>query len=238
MDKLGLQELLRYGYTGFLCTLVAAVIDREWTAKLAKDLGDVLSPFVALTVGMAVYLFFKTAFGDLFLWRLLHWLHGKVGNRFWEFIRWLHKKVGGDPEQTPTRCKVRYLEDTLNVFPGQGADAYAFVRDRLRKSHIRERFHIQHSEGYLFFVTAFVCGTALLAGWVGLLSDAVPTRVSAGLGIVAVFAFLAGLRHDIVLCRAECAAIRTLCEKKLRDKLLAGGFVREMEESNSETADD
>ena len=219
MDKLGIRELLRYGYAGFLCALVASVVDGEGIEKLVKHLGDVLSPLAALAVGTAVYLIFKTLVGDLFLWRLVNWSHAKVEKLL---------------KRTPTRCKVRYLEATLGVPHGKGLSAYALVRDKLLAEHTRERFHVQHSEGYLLFLTAFVCGPVSLLAYAGMVSNVVPAGVSAGLGATAVIAFAAGVWHDIVLCRAECAAISALPETDLRTTLHAGGFGPEMPLSNRE----
>ena len=71
-----------------------------------------------------------------------------------------------------------------------------------------------------------------------MLPSAVLPGVSAGLGATAVVAFAAGLCHDIVLCRAERAAIGALPENELRRTLEAGGFVPKTEESNRGTSDD
>jgi hypothetical protein len=90
---------------------------------------------------------------------------------------------------------------------------------------MRERFHIQHSEGYLLFLTAFVCGLVSLLAWAGGLPTEVPRGVSASLLATAVVAFAAGLWHDIVLCRDECAEIGTIDEAKLRKTLQDGGFM-------------
>ncbi len=221
MDKLGIRELLRYGYAGFLCAFVAAVVDGSGTEKLVKHLGDVLSPLVALAVGAAVYLVFRTLVGDLFLWRLIDWLHAKA------------EDILG---RTPTRCKVRYIETTFHVRKGHGVAAYALVRDQLLAEHTRERFHIQHSEGYLLFLTAFVCGSASLLAWADLLPSAAPCGVSPGLGATAIVAFVAGLWHDIVLCRDERAAIGVLPSNKLQETLQGGGFLNGIEQAKSGTS--
>lgn len=211
MDRLGLRELLRYGYAGFLCVLVAALVNGEATGTLVRNLGDVLSPLTALAVGTGVYLVFRTLVGDLFLWRLINWLHTKVEDLF---------------KRTPTRCKVRYLECELRVRRGQGLAAYALVRDRLLAEVARERFHIQHSEGYLLFLTAFVCGLASLLAFAGVPSREVPPGVTAGLAVTAAVALAAGVWHDIQLCRAERAAISALDDNEVRNTLRAGGFLR------------
>lgn len=197
MDKLGIRELLRYGYAGFLCALVASLVNGDGTEKLVQHLGDVLAPLTALAVGTAVYLVFKTLVGDLFLWRLINWLHAKVEDLL---------------KRTPTRCKVRYLEATHGVPKGQGLAAYALVRDQILAEPTRERFHVQHSEGYLLFLTAFVCGLASLLAYACLLPSVVSPVVSAGMW------------HEIVLCRAERAALGALDQTKLQEILRAGGF--------------
>lgn len=210
MDKLGLRELLRYGYTGILCAIVAAVVDGAKTEELVKHLGNVLSPIAVLAVGAAVYLVFKTLVGDLFLWRLIDWLHAKVEDLL---------------GRTPTRCKVRYLEQQYNVPHGQGSAAFMLIRDSLLPETMRERFHIQHSEGYLLFVTAFVSGSVSLLGYAGLLPTTISPAKSASLGATAAVALGAGLWHDIVLCRAERAAIGILPVNKVQEFLLGSGFV-------------
>ena len=98
-----------------------------------------------------MYLVFKTIVGDLFLWRLIDWLH-----------TFAEDMLG----RTPTRYKVRYLQDQLHVPRGLGLAAYALLDDSLLPEHVRERFHVQHSEGYLLFVTAFVCGPVSLLGFI------------------------------------------------------------------------
>jgi hypothetical protein len=210
MNKLGLRELIRYGYTGVLCAFVAAVVDGARTERLVKSLGDVLSPLAALAVGAAVYVIFKALVGDLFLWRLNDWSHTKVENL-------LGRKV--------TRCKVRYLEDQHSVSHGKGQAAFALVRDSLLSEAVRERFHVQPSESYLVFVTAFVCGLVSLLAYAGLLPSEVSPWKSAGLGAAAALSFAAGEWHDIVLCRAECAALGLLNQEELRTTLRDGGFL-------------
>ncbi|MGH8067087.1 MAG: hypothetical protein ACRERE_17975 [Candidatus Entotheonellia bacterium] len=210
MDKLGLRELLRYGYTGVLCALVAAVVDGTRTEQLVKHLGDVLSPLAVLAVGTAVYLVFRTVVGKLFLWRLIDWSHAKA------------EDLLGRPA---TRCKVRYLQDQHGVPRGQGLDAYVLVRDSLLPEAERERFHVQHSESYILFVTAFVCGSVSLLAYVGLLPSVVSPATYASLGAAAVVALGAGLWHDIVLCRAERAAIGRLPREKVDATLWGSGFV-------------
>lgn len=217
MDKLGIRELLRYGYAGFLCALVAALVNGDGTERLVRQLGDVLAPLAALAVGAAVYLIFKTLVGELFLWRLLDWFHAKVEDLL---------------NQTPTRCKVHFLETGCGVPQGQGLAAYALLRDQLLDDHTRERFHIQHSEGYLLFVTAFVCGPASLLTHTGLVSQ-VPPGVSALLGATATVTLAAGVWHDIVLCRAERAAIGALSAEARGNTLSSGGFSARAPQSNN-----
>lgn len=210
MDKLGIRELLRYGYAGFLCVLVAALVDGDAIGALVRNLGDVLSPLTALAVGTAVYLVFRTLIGDLFLWRLINLSHAKVEDIL---------------KRTPTRCKVRYLECEQHVRQGQGLAAYALVRDRLLSEHNRERFHVQHSEVYLLFLTAFVCGAASLLASSRVLPGEARPGVVLGLAVTAVVAFTAGMWHDIQICRAERAAIGALEGAEVQKTLRAGGFL-------------
>ena len=219
MDKLGLREILRYGYTGLLCTLVAAVVDGTRIEQLVKHLGDVLSPLAVLAVGTAVYLVFKTVVGDLFLWRLIDWMHAKAE----DFLG-----------RTATRCKVRYLEQEKGVLPGQGSEAFALIRDNSLPEFVRERFHIQHSEGYLLFVTAFVRGSVSLLGYADLLPSAISPAKSASLGAAAVVTLGVGLWHDIALCRAERAAIGVLPENDVQKLLLASNLVVSREATKKE----
>lgn len=218
MDKLGIRELLRYGYGGILCAVVAALVDGEATSKVVESLGDVLSSLAALAVGAAVYLIFKTLVGDLFLWPLINWSHAKVEDIL---------------KRTPTRCKVRYLEREQRVRRGQGLAAYALVRDRLLAEHARERFHVQHSEGYLLFLTAFVCGLGSFLACSGVLPGEVRPGVVPGLAATAVVAFAAGTWHDIQLCRAERAEISALGHPELQDALRDGGFLEPEKDAQS-----
>lgn len=213
MDRLGLRELLRYGYAGFLCTLLAVLVDGASTETLVKQLGDVLAPLAALAVGSVVYVLFRALVGDLFLWRFLIWLHAKLEDLL---------------NRTPTRCRVRYLETTFRVRRGEGLAAYALVRDQLLAEHTRERFHIQHSEGYLLFLTAFLCAPASLVAHACAPSQDQPTAATI-LGAAALLTFAAGVCHDIHLCREEHAAIAVLPADQLEEILGSGGFLTESE---------
>ncbi|MFH1921632.1 MAG: hypothetical protein ABIP48_17340 [Planctomycetota bacterium] len=228
MDKLGMRELLRYGYAGSLCVFVAALADRHWTVKLCEQLGPVLAPFVALAVGAVVYLVFKSLIGDRFLWWWVHRLHVKIDENPQYFLqglvkrlqkrkwcpRWLENCLDDRIRQLSPRCKVHYLENTCKVPKGLGHDAYAFLRDQILEEYPRERFHLQHSEGYLLYLTALVC----LVGSAFALRKLQFCVLFFGLFATVLFAFSAVL-YDIVVCRAEYAAIRRFAKDKLpRDK--------------------
>lgn len=208
---IGLRELLRYGYAGVLCLAIAALVDRAWVTTLTRDLGAVLSPLVVLALGAILHIVAKTLLQDWFLWRFVHWWH-----------------------RDRTRCKIHYLEDECGVKRWRGHEAYALVRDTLMDDVLRERFHLQHSEGHLLFLTAFVCGIAALLGFVGVLPNTIPCSVYASLLAIALVASVAAVRQDITLCRAECAEIRTLGlileNSALRKKLQDAQFLKEPEE--------
>jgi hypothetical protein len=209
MDKLGIRELLRYGYAGVLCVLVAALLNPDKTSQIVTSLGSVLSPLAALVVGTVTYLVFKAIIGDFFLWDLIHWFHSR-------------RQSPAASRSSP--CKVRYLEQEYQVPPRHGAAAYALVRDQLLKEHVRERFHVQHSEGYLLFLTAFVCGVAAPLAQFGIAGSARPL-VAVVLAGTAFLAMCAGLLHENALCRAERAAISVLGSDDVKRLLCAAGFI-------------
>jgi len=208
MDKLSMRELLRYGYTGILCVFVAVLVNRPWMVSLRAALGDVLSPLAALAVGAAVYLVFKTLVGDRFLSRSVQWFHAD-----------------------PDRCKLIYLESTFRIPREQSLIAFGFVRDQLMKQHPRERFHLQHSEGYLLYLTAIVC----LVGFAFSLLKPQSCGLSLGLFATVVIASVAGVRSDLDVCRAERAEIGTIPEDEIREKLVEGRFSPKTEGVDLET---
>ena len=223
MDKFEIRELLRYAYTGFLCAFVAAVVDGDETEKLVRCLGNVLAPLAAVSFGAVVYLVFKSLVGDLFLAWLVHWIHAKAEDLF---------------KRTPTRCKVRFLQNLFKVPNSQGLAAFALVRDQLLDKHIRERIHLQHSEGYLLYLTAFVCGAAGLISCARSQAAEAQSNVCTGLGIMALVTFIAAVRHDIVLCRDERAQISVLDQDKLKKTLRKGGFGPEKDDGAANDPED
>jgi hypothetical protein len=228
MDKFGLRELLRYGYAGFLCVLVAALMDGPSTQALITWLGPVLAPLAALAVGALVYVLFRAGVGDFFLWRFVH-------SR--------HMKQGVQPAQI--RCKVRFLEKELGVTKGQGEQAYRLVRDTLLEDHQRENFHTQHSECHILYLTSSVCLLAFFVyllslplAWTGLLPRAMSSLLSWTFLAIAVLTFVAGLFQDARICWAERAAVGELASRdreKLDRVLRGGGFLAEREQTNSGT---
>lgn len=208
MDKLGLRELLRYGYAGFLCALVAALVDGPNTEKLVNNLGPVLSPFVALAVGTVVYLVFKALVVDRYLSEAVHWSHTTE----WRPFRWFYTT-------TPAcfRCKLRYLENEFGLPRKLCPEAYVCVRDHRLKDDLRERYHTQHSEAYVFYLTTFIClPTSVLFICV------LPWAVSLGLAAASLVTLLAGLFHDAFLCKAERDQISMLPD--LDETLRKAGF--------------
>ena len=180
MSKLGIRELLRYGYAGLICGLAVAVVDWDFAKEIIDALGDVLAPLVTVALGSIFYVTFRALIGDLFLWKMMDGIHIR-GERFLEKER---------PDRG-TRCKVRFLEEHFSVPRGQGLGAYALLRDRLFPEHARDRFHVQHSEGFLLFYTAFVSLILALFAWVfdiGNSNQQTIVWVSLALGIVSFFA--------------------------------------------------
>jgi len=209
-DKLSMRELLRYGYTGALCALLAALVDGCRMKDLFETLGEVLTPLAALAAGTAVYVVFKSLVGDLFLRGLIDWSHAK-------FEDLLGRKE--------TRCMARYLKNAYKVKRGMYREAYALVRDSIMPDTQREQLHIQHSESYLLYVTAFTFGPVSLLTYLGWLPGQVSPATSATLGAIAAVTLAAGLRNDIVLSRTECAALKMLRREKVEEILQGGGFV-------------
>ena len=119
----------------------------------------------------------------------------------------------------------RYLKNAYKVKRGMYREAYALVRDSIMPDTQREQLHIQHSESYLLYVTAFTFGPVSLLTYLGWLPGQVSPATSATLGAIAAVTLAAGLRNDIVLSRTECAALKMLRREKVEEILQGGGFV-------------
>ena len=159
-----INEVLRYGYAGFLCLVIGGLVADDQTHNLVESLGTVLTAIAAVAVGAALYAASRNSFGFLieFIQEHIH--------------RWTWAWLTGIP------TKRERLKE-LGVSYWNEVAAFRLVRDsELWPKDLQERFHRQQSEIHLIHLSNFVL---LLAGiltrvakpddsWHGLLPRSTP----------------------------------------------------------------
>lgn len=179
---LSLRELLRYGYGGFLAIVFAAIIDPSWTTRQMDRLGPAVVPLTAVVIGVAVYVTFRAFLGDPVLFPIAQWARTCLG----------------DSKNKPTST-YRYME-SLGVDASNTRDAFRLIRDseKFGATHRWERFHREHSEMHILFISFFECLLATIAA--AFLSNVCH---AACFLIASVLFLLTGIWGDIALDRRE-----------------------------------
>lgn len=225
MEKIGItiRELLRYGYGGFILyafSTLACPVEVSGILK-ALDLGGaitnpVLAPLGAILVGAGFYAVHRALLNDVILEPVEYWIH-----RAMQLIRRspAQEAVGHD-------CVRQHLEERTGVARRNSRDAFRVIRDSdLFAPHVRDRFHMQNSEVHLLFLTATAALLALLlrrsAEQCHTWRDAVYPQ-SLFLWAALIF-FAVGLMATIRLCRQECAYLRGLDPRRIKERLQGSG---------------
>lgn len=221
MEKIGItiRELLRYGYGGFMLyafSTLACPVEVSGILKVL-DLGPVVTnPVLAalggILVGAGFYAVHRALLNDPILDPLEYWIHRGIERMRTSSAR---DAVGRD-------CVRHHLEERIGVARRNSRDAFRVIRDSdLFAPHVRDRFHIQNTEIHLLFLTATAALLALFLRGVSeqcyTWRDAVYPR-SLFLWAAVIF-FLAGLIATIRLCRQECAYLRALDSRRMRERL-------------------
>ena len=86
------HEVLRYGYSGLLASLVAALVAPASMRTMLESLGTTLSVIVAFAVGSAIYIGHRPIVGEL-----LYLLH-----------EYVHVRISSAPVVTPVAAVTLY----------------------------------------------------------------------------------------------------------------------------------
>ena len=160
LDKLRLGQLIRYGYSGLLFFLVAASLEPVQTKQLIESLGPVLTPLVALVLGVAVYVLYKELLGEMVLYPVRHMLH-TMGGRICHRIRLRTAAAQGTVGSVPA------LLGSLKVPFGQRQWAYRCLRATSFVTPERNQLlDLLHSEIHVIYVSAVQLAAAgFYRGW-------------------------------------------------------------------------
>ncbi|MGB2697166.1 MAG: hypothetical protein WBD28_04810 [Candidatus Zixiibacteriota bacterium] len=208
--NLTIHELLRYGYGGLLAYLVAYLIEPYGTKKFIVTLGPSMNIILAFALGGAIYVVHRPIIGEL-----LYLLHELVHI---QLSRCSRKRGRG------CTCRTDYFKYQFNLSISSATEAFRTVRDSEFYNQIRQsRFHRQHSELHMLYVTFFV----LTIGAIVLLIEQPPNRIVTPLvlTIVALFALLSGFVGNILLCRQECKTLLLIPEETIRELLTTTEFI-------------
>ncbi len=210
LDKLRLGQLIRYAYSGFLLFFVADCLEPARTRQSVEDLGPVLTPIVALVLGVAVYVLYKELLGEMVFYPVRHMLH-TLGGRICHRI---HLKTRAAPG---TVGSVPALLGSLHVPFGQRQWAYRCLRATSFVTPERNQLlDLLHSEIHVIYISAVQLGAAgLYRAW---LRQPVQGWLVAVLVLLSV-AFVVDWREDYL----DAAYMRTQ-RAALADALRSLGF--------------
>lgn len=213
MKDLGLtvNQILRYGFGGILLFLLAAIIEPYKTWQLVDILGEVFFPFIALAIGILIYVFYRPILGRWILWPFFDLIHG------WFESMWGYKKNQANTHN----CKRKYLINKFKVAPARNAiDAYRLIRDNKFDKEVAESFQTQHSEIHLLYITFIVI--ILAAPYIYFVKGNINWAIFSC--VMAIACLTMGMVSDIQLCRVECAYMKTLSDEEVTNLLKRAGY--------------
>jgi uncharacterized membrane protein len=205
---LGLNEALRYAFGGLLAWFFAAYLEPEKTEKMAKALGEVLSPLVAVSLGAAIYVTFRHAIGELVLFPFCHFLH-----KVWDTVR----RRRGMASTAPTA----YLA-AFGVRFGLRRTTYTLLRHSpLFTEKEASRYDLAHAELSILYLAALETIGAGVYEKVSAVSGGANLLKCGGLIL------LVALLADIKQHQIECDVVRLKGEDAIREFLKKLGFKEE-----------
>jgi hypothetical protein len=185
--RLRLGQLIRYGYSGLLLFLLSALVDAAQTKQIVGSLGPVLSPLVALVLGVGVYVLYKELLGELVFYPVRHMLHTLMA-RLWYRMRHRSWPPTGAVGSVPS------LLGGLGVRFGQRQWAYRSLRSTAFTSLAQNQLlDLLHSEIHLIYVSAVELAAA------GLYQDSLqrpPASWFCGAAVLLALAFIVDWRMD------------------------------------------
>jgi uncharacterized membrane protein YqjE len=209
---LSIHEVFRYGYGGLLAYLVAVLVNPVDTKMVLTTLGTTISILLAFALGGVIYVGHRQIIGEL-LYLLHEWFHIKL-NR---------------PGRGCT-CRSAYFVKRWHLSISLATEAFRTVRDSQEYDQNKQRrFHLQHSELHMLYVTFFVLSVGAFILWIRNPTDALISP--AVLIIVALLALVSGFVGNILLCRQECKVLLLIPEQTIRELLVRAEFITSNDQS-------
>jgi hypothetical protein len=208
------NQLLRYGFGGFLLALVSWYVDPYSTEMLIRRLGMVLTPLSALAAGATIYMFYRTLLGETIVYRAYERIHkGR-----------LKRSNAG----SHTRCRLDYLVTEFHVIPQEKWTAFRLVRDQLFDADQKAMFSNRHAETHLIYVAATVFSFSCIYVLFHHASAAVEGGLSKWivLAVLSTLSWFGGMTEDIRVCESECAYMRLLPQTKVHHVLAEARLIR------------
>jgi len=205
---LTLNNILRYGFGGFLLTAMALLYHADVMKKVFESAGPVIAPLVVLAIGVAWYCFHRYVLGELLIYPFTSFLHNLCDR--------LRCRSSTNP--------VKYLK-SLGVRFGERRSAYTDIRrsiDQLAKRQLLERLDLLHAEYHVLAMTAELM---LMGAFYGL-HRTYPLGAVFPLFAIAMTSALAAVYMDIQLHRGEHRLLsRQLPIADLRSFLSERGYI-------------
>src|SRR5574340_865811 len=74
LKRLSLNQIMRYGYGGFLLVGILAVLEPERVEPAIKAAGIVVAPMIIFALGTAIFVIHRHIFGQYVFYQLTHFL--------------------------------------------------------------------------------------------------------------------------------------------------------------------
>jgi hypothetical protein len=136
MKDLNLSLVIRYGYAGMLFTTILLVVNRSFVKSLTESAGAVLTPFIVVTIGACIYVFYRYLLGEWLLYPLAH--------------RFDSKENRGT---TGALSPHGYLEQ-LGVPKQQRRGAYNAMRREYITDPLKKQLDLAHAEAHILYITS------------------------------------------------------------------------------------
>ncbi|MBU1319436.1 MAG: hypothetical protein KKH67_09615 [candidate division Zixibacteria bacterium] len=212
-----INQIIRYGYGGFLFFLLCAIVHPEASKSVRESLGDVLCVVIGFSIGSAIYIANRPVLGDLVFWNLFEMIH-----------RWRQSRSVReiDSIERGFTCKRNLLERRYNVRRKDAENAYRLLRDKCYPEDMRGRFFAQHTEIHVLYVSF----TVLFGFFLHLLCchifyNRADWSYTIAFLVLSVLSVTFAMVEDIRVCEMECAHLLTLDDDEIRQMVQRAEFI-------------
>lgn len=193
------EQLIGYFYSGFLATLIFALLEPERTKSLIESLGSILSILIALGIGIGLYTIYFQIIGEFLLFQIQRFFHYLVdcliGNKH--------------DNQTSTTGYLGYLGVPFFL----RRRAYETLKNEFEENPIKPNIHLLHGELHVIYITSTFLISASIYSYAKEYENALNWLV---IGVI----FLIGaLISDTKQHMKETFLFKTFGEEKLKEFL-------------------